>query len=116
MLIVDDEPAFLALASRIVTELGVPAVTTAGNVAEAMASARASRPASALVDVRLPDGNGIDLAYTLSELPWKPLVVLTSSDSDARHAVEAREGERRLPFIPKEELASDTLQRVLCDE
>lgn len=115
MLIVDDDPAFLALAARIVTDLGVDIVATAGDAAQALKVAQDARPDAALVDIGLPDRDGIDLAYQLSELPWRPRVVLTSSDSDAFLAIEARQGLRRLAFIAKEELASDALRQVLND-
>jgi CheY-like chemotaxis protein len=109
VLIVDDDAEFLALAGRIVSELGVDVVATA------LVVALNSRPDAALVDIGLPDRDGIDLAQQLSEMPWKPRVVLTSSDSDAFLAVEARQGPRLLPFIAKEELASDTLGRALTE-
>ena len=115
MLIVDDDAEFLALAGRIVSELGVDVVATAADATEALVVALNSRPDAALVDIGLPDRDGIDLAHQLSEMPWKPRVVLTSSDSDAFLAVEARQGPRLLPFIAKEELASDTLGRALTE-
>jgi CheY-like chemotaxis protein len=115
VLIVDDDPAFLALAARIVTELGVDVVATAGDAAQALKVVQDARPDGALVDIGLPDRDGIDLAYELSELPWRPRVVLTSSDSDAFLAIETCKGLRRLAFIAKEELTSDTLRRVLND-
>jgi CheY-like chemotaxis protein len=83
VLIVDDDPVFLTLAARIVAELGVDAVATAEDAAEALKVAEDSRPDAVLVDVGLPDRDGTDLAYELSDLPWRPRVVLTSSDSEA---------------------------------
>jgi CheY-like chemotaxis protein len=115
VLLVDDDPEFLALAGRIVSELGVDVVATAANAAQALRVAHDSRPDAALVDIGLPDRDGIDLAYQLSEMPWKPRVVLTSSDSEAFLAIDARERPDSLPFIAKEELASDSLRRVLTD-
>jgi CheY-like chemotaxis protein len=115
VLIVDDDPVFLTLAARIVAELGVDAVATAEDAAEALKVAEDSRPDAVLVDVGLPDRDGTDLAYELSDLPWRPRVVLTSSDSEAFLAIEPREGHHELAFIAKEELASDTLRRVLID-
>ena len=115
VLIVDDDPEFLALAGGIVSELGVDVVALAANAAQALRVAGDSRPDAALVDVGLPDRNGIDLAYELSEMPWNPRVVLTSSDSEAFHAIDTRERPPRLPFIAKEELASDSLRRLLTN-
>jgi hypothetical protein len=40
-------------------------------------------------------------------------VVLTSTDTDAARAIEARDGHPKLPFVPKEELASAKLRRLL---
>jgi DNA-binding NarL/FixJ family response regulator len=68
------------------------------------------------VDVGLPDRDGADLARQLAALPWSPRVVLTSADSDAGRAIEARQGDRVLPFIPKADLASDALLRLLTGE
>jgi hypothetical protein len=68
-----------------------------------------------LLDIGLPDRDGRDLAYQLSELPWRPRVVLTSSDSDAFLAIEPGGGRPELIFIPKEELAGETLRRALTD-
>jgi DNA-binding NarL/FixJ family response regulator len=113
VLVVDDDPAFLAITARILSDSGVEFVTTAADAAQALKVAREARPAAVLVDVGLPDRNGIDLAYELAELPWRPRVVLTSSDSEAFVAIEPARGRRAPTFIAKEELDSETLQRVL---
>ena len=115
VLIVDDDPAFLALATRIVTELGVGLVVTAADAAQCLEVAVESRPDVVLVDVGLPDRDGIDLACELSELSWRPRVVLTSSDRDAIVAIEACRGDHRPVFIAKEELAGGRLRRILLD-
>jgi CheY-like chemotaxis protein len=112
VLVVDDDPAFLKLAVRILVDLGAE-VVTASDAADALDVVQDSRPEAMLVDIGLPDRNGIDLAYELLELPWGPRVVLTSSDSEAFIAIEARGGNRRPPFIAKEELEGETLRRVL---
>lgn len=115
VLIVDDDPAFLALSGRIVRALGVGIVVTAANAAQALEVAVESRSSAMLVDVGLPDRDGIDLAYELSGLPWAPRVVVTSSDREAAVALEARGGNRSLPFIAKEELADESLRAALLD-
>jgi CheY-like chemotaxis protein len=113
VLIVDDDPAFYALAGRILADLGLEVVATAADAAQALELVQDFRPDAMLVDVGLPDRDGIDLAYELSKLPWGPRVVVTSSDSEAFVAIEAHDGSRKLPFIAKEELASDTLRHAL---
>ena len=116
VLIVDDDPAFLSLATRVLESMGVEVVATAEDAAAAIAAANATRPEAALVDVGLPDRDGIDLAYELAALPWRPRVVLTSTDRDAVSAIDARHGNREVPFVPKEELANGPLRRLLLGQ
>ena len=113
VLIVDDDPIFVALATRILTQAGLEVVATADDGAGAVSAANATKPDAALVDVGLPDREGVDLAYELAALPWRPRVVLTSTDSDAGYAIEAPDGHPKLPFIPKDELANGRLPRLL---
>ena len=113
VLLVDDDPAFLILAARILDGIGVEQVVPAQDAAAAVAAANATRPEGALVDVGLPDRDGIDLARELVALPWRPRVVLTSSDRDAASAIDARDG---VPFVPKEELTMGRLSRLLTRE
>lgn len=115
VLIIDDDPDFLALTARILVELGVDAPSTAADAAQGLSAALRSRPDAVLVDIGLPDRDGIDLAYELSELSWRPRIVLTSSDSDAILALDPHDGRPDLPFLGKEDLASDTLGRALLD-
>jgi CheY-like chemotaxis protein len=115
VLVVDDDPAFLGLVARILSDLGVESVRTAADASQALIVAEDARPAAVLVDIGLPDRDGTDLAYELSDLPWRPRVVLTSSDSEAFLAIEPRDGHRELAFIPKEDLAGGTLRRALLD-
>jgi DNA-binding NarL/FixJ family response regulator len=77
--------------------------------------ANTTRPAAALVDIGLPDRNGIDLAPQLAGLPWRPRVVLTSTDRDAVSAIGS-DGRSPLPFVPKDELATAPLRRMLIPE
>jgi DNA-binding NarL/FixJ family response regulator len=113
VLLVDDDPIFLSLATRVLAGMGAEVVATAQDADAALAAASATRPDAAVVDVGLPDREGIDLAYQLAGLPWGPRVVLTSTDSDAGCAINAAEGRAQLPFIPKEQLANGTLRRLL---
>ena len=113
VLIVDDDPAFLSLATRVLEGMGIDVVATAQSAGAAVAAANASKPDAALVDIGLPDRGGIELAYELAALPWGPRVVLTSTDEDAARAVERSDGRPRLPFVPKDELPTASLRRLL---
>ncbi len=113
VLIVDDDPAFLTLAARVVEALGIDVVARALDAATAIAAADEKRPEAVLVDIGLPDRNGIDLAYELAAMSWAPRVVLTSTDIDAASAIRPPAGRERLPFVPKEELTNGSLRCLL---
>jgi CheY-like chemotaxis protein len=83
VLVVDDDAPFRALATRLLEGAGVSVAGEAGTVRDALDAARALEPAAVLVDVGLPDGDGITLAGVLMTLPWRPRIVLTSSDAAA---------------------------------
>jgi DNA-binding NarL/FixJ family response regulator len=113
VLIVDDDPEFLSLATRILTNAGLEVVATADDAAGAVTAANATRPDGALVDMGLPDRAGLEVAYELAELPWRPRVVLTSTDSEAGFALDVSDGRPRLPFIAKQDLANGRLASLL---
>jgi CheY-like chemotaxis protein len=110
VLLVDDDPAFLSLATRMLLAVGVSVTATAATAAAALAAAQAGRPQAALVDVGLPDRNGIELACELAALPWSPRVVLTSTDRDA---VSSSANDGLPPFVPKEDLPNAPLRELL---
>jgi len=113
VLIVDDDTAFRDLIRRLLTDLGLVVVGDVGTVAEALAAAEALRPDAVLVDVGLPDGDGIALAGRLRELDRVPRVVLTSTDPAAADGTAAgRVG--AVGFLPKDELAGDALRAMLA--
>ena len=113
VLIVDDDSVFLSLAIRILVQAGLDVVATAGDAAGALREADATRAEAILVDIGLPDRGGVDLAYELAARPWRPRVVLTSTESEAGYAIEARDGRAELPFIAKDQLANGQLRELL---
>jgi DNA-binding NarL/FixJ family response regulator len=112
VLIVDDDPGFRRLARRMLAAAGFVVTGEAGDAAAAVAAARDSRPDAILVDVGLPDRDGIDLAHELVALEWRPRVLLTSSDADVADLIEA-DGKPPLPFVPKVDLPNAQLQALL---
>ena len=66
LLIVDDDKPFLTRLARAMETRGF-VVDTAESVEEAVAKARAHPPAYAVVDMRLGDGNGLDVIARLKE-------------------------------------------------
>jgi DNA-binding NarL/FixJ family response regulator len=114
VLVVDDDPAFRELAGRMLRALGLDVVAEAGSVAEAIAAARATKPDSALVDVDLPDGNGIALTHELTALPWRPRVVLTSVDGEAAGPDDVQRS-GAIAFVRKADLPNPELLTLLTD-
>jgi DNA-binding NarL/FixJ family response regulator len=113
VLVVDDDPAFRGLAVRMLTAAGLHVVAEAGTATAAMLAARAVKPEAALVDVDLPDRDGIALALELSALPWRPRVLLTSADSDAASPDDVRRCGARA-FVHKADLPNGGLARLLA--
>src|SRR4051794_13489493 len=112
VLLVDDDPEFRRLARSILGGDGLVVIGEAETVAAAIAAAHELRPEAVLVDVGLPDGSGLDLARVLAALPWRPRIVLTSTDPDAAAPADVdRSGART--FVPKNDLPDAPLQQLL---
>jgi DNA-binding NarL/FixJ family response regulator len=115
VLVVDDDPEFRKLAGRLLAASGLTVVGEAGSVAAALAAANRLEPSAVLVDVELPDGDGVTLARELAALPWRPRVVLTSIDGDITTTGEARLAGVRA-FVNKAELPNAPLAQLLGGE
>ena len=112
VLVIDDDPEFRALAVRLLAGMGLSIAGEAGTVAAATSAAMGLKPQSALVDVGLPDGDGVALAGVLAALPWHPRIVLTSADPEAITDATARSA-GAVGFIAKHELPRGRLFSLL---
>jgi CheY-like chemotaxis protein len=112
VLVVDDDPAFRRLAQRILEPFGLAVAGEADSAAAAISVAGRLHPDAVLVDIGLPDSDGIALARELAALPWHPRVVLTSTDAEAATASEIRSSGAEA-FVPKNELPSTPLDALL---
>ncbi|MBS9534861.1 response regulator transcription factor [Mycobacterium sp. M1] len=82
-LVDDHEVVRRGLIDLLGADPGLDVVGEAGSVAEALARIPALRPDVAVLDVRLPDGNGIELCRDLlSRMPELRCLILTSFTSD----------------------------------
>ncbi len=113
VLVVDDDPGFREVATRLLAELGLTVIGQAGTAAAARAAAQELRPDGVLVDVGLPDGDGVELAAELSQLPWQPRVLLTSSDPEVTTTAEALAA-GAVGFLSKTELPTGNLWQMLA--
>jgi DNA-binding NarL/FixJ family response regulator len=113
VLVVDDDAVFRDLARGILESAGFTVAGEAATVRAALVVAIDLEPAAVLLDVGLPDGDGVRLAAQLTALPWAPRVVLTSTDPDAVTAADVeRSGARG--FIPKADLPGAPLDLLLA--
>jgi two-component system, NtrC family, response regulator len=81
ILIIDDDEMFCELLSDMVTDLGhhpVPAYTLQGALQEAASGAYDV----IFLDVRLPDGSGLDILPALREKPSSPEVIIVTGAGD----------------------------------
>lgn len=112
VLIVDDHPGFRSFARKLLEKGGFRVVGEAATTAEAEAAVERLQPQVVLLDLQLPDEDGLALAGRISTDPAAPIVVLTSTrdprDYGGRLAASGAAG-----FIPKAELSGSSLQALL---
>jgi CheY-like chemotaxis protein len=83
VLIVDDDETFLRTATELLRDRGYSVVGHAYSAEEAIARTAELEPNAILLDVHLPDRNGVDLAGELTCRDQAPIVLLTSTDRGA---------------------------------
>lgn len=109
MLIVDDQAQFRVLARALLEADGFAVIAEAGDVRGALGAAHDLRPDIVLLDVRLPDGSGVDLARAMRSWSSPPMVVLTST-ADYAYAVQECGAKG---FIPKGQLSGPALRAAI---
>ena len=108
MLIVDDDAGFRARARRLLALAGYDVIGEAVDGASAIAGVRELDPDVVLLDVLLPDADGIEVAALLEN---GPAVVLTSSRDAADYGRRLRAA--KAGFIAKAELSPATFAAAL---
>jgi two-component system, NarL family, response regulator DevR len=92
-LVDDHEVVRRGVAEVLEDDPEISVVGEAGTVAEALARVPAVRPAVVVVDMRLPDGDGVDLCRRLlARVPALRCLVLTSYADDEAQAAAAEAG------------------------
>ncbi len=114
LLVVDDDAAFRERLARAIAARGYE-VRSAGDAAEALASARADSPEMAVVDLRMPNGSGLELVRDLKQIdPATKVVVLTGYGSIATAIEAMRLGATH--YLPKPATADEVLAAFHRDE
>jgi len=108
-LLVDDNPAFLASASRLLESQGAEIVGKASTGAEALRLAYALQPDVVLVDVQLGDEDGVELAGRL--VPSIPVVLISTHSEDELAELIADSPARG--FLAKQSLGAAAIAALL---
>ena len=88
VLIVDDEPLARSRLRDLLSDIGdIEVVGEAANGQQALEQTRALNPDLVLLDIRMPEMNGIEAARQMADLPRPPVVIFTTAYGD--HALEA---------------------------
>lgn len=103
-MIVDDDEGFCRVAAELLADRGYRVLGCATSATEAVIKCEALAPDAVLLDMRLPDGDGAELAGALHARPDPPVILLTSSDRKAVLPEQVREI-GACGFVPKTELA-----------
>ena len=88
-LVDDHEVVRRGLRDLLDGEPGIEVVAEAGGVEEALARVAATSPDVVVVDVRLPDGDGVSLCRALRQLDPAPRCLVLTAFDDERALVEA---------------------------
>jgi two-component system, OmpR family, KDP operon response regulator KdpE len=107
VLVVDDEQQILRALRVILRDAGFEALP-ASTVAEALDVAAVERPDAAIIDLVLPDGDGVDLCRQLREWTQFPIIVLSAvgeEDAKVRALAAGADDYVTKPFGPRELIA-----------
>lgn len=111
LLLVDDDEAFLRRLAKAMEKRGF-AVEMADSVAAGIAIATARPPAYAVVDLRLEDGNGLDVVEKLrAQRPDARIVVLTGYGAIATAVAAVKIG--AVDYLAKPADATDVTNALL---
>ena len=114
LLIVEDDASFLGRLAKALEARGF-AVTTAATVAEGLAQVEASPPAFAVVDMRLADGNGLDVISALKRRrPDARGIILTGYGNIATAVTAVKLG--AIDYLSKPADADDVVAALLALE
>lgn len=114
VLIVDDHAGFRAAAHLLLEAERFQVVGEAENGAGALAAAADLAPDLVLLDIQLPDVDGIDVAHGLAELLFPPMVVLISSRDRSDYGRRLADAPVR-GFISKSELSGALIAELVDD-
>jgi DNA-binding NarL/FixJ family response regulator len=112
VLIVDDHPAFRALARTLLESEGFAVVGEAVDGDSAVIAVEALHPEIVLLDIQLPDLDGFEVAERLAERPDAPAIVLVSTRTAAAYGRRLETTSAR-GFLAKTSLSGPALAALV---
>jgi len=111
LLLDDDAPLRTRLGRALETRGFEP--TLVGTIAEAMAAVKAAPPAFAVLDMRLEDGNGLQVVEAIQSLrPDSRVIMLTGYGAISTAVAAVKAG--AVDYLPKPADADDVLRALLA--
>jgi len=107
VLVCDDEPHVLRAVSVVLRQAGFETIA-AGGVREALDQAAVRRPDAAILDLLLPDGDGVEICRELRTWSDMPIIVLSAVGEDDQKVRALEQGADDYvvkPFSPRELVA-----------
>lgn len=89
VMVVDDHPMWRDAVARDLEAAGLEIVATAGDGASAVARARAVRPDVLLLDLHLPDVDGVAVTAAVGEHCPETRVLILSASGEQQHVLDA---------------------------
>jgi DNA-binding NarL/FixJ family response regulator len=111
VLLVDDHAEFRAYARGLINAAGYLVIAEAADGSSALHAADLHQPEIVVLDLRLPDMSGLDVARRMSAGPNPPVVILISSGDGRDYERVACEAGAR-GFIPKADLTPAALRAL----
>lgn len=112
VLIVDDHAAFRALARQVLQADGYDVIGEAIDGKAGLDAAGSLQPDVVLLDVRLPDADGFQVAQAFADCCTAAIVVTSSSDDPLYPERATRSGARG--FVAKHDVCGAALDRLLA--
>jgi DNA-binding NarL/FixJ family response regulator len=112
ILIVDDDQRFRHAARALLEAQGFEVVGEAQDGKEALAASADLDPEVVLLDVSLPDADGLELAERFATKDGAPQIVLTSTRDASEFGPKLLAGRGIRGFVPKDELSAGRIAEL----
>ena len=110
MVLADDHESLLNALGRLLS-LDCEVVARVATIAELMKAAQSLQPDIAIIDVTMPDANGLDACRELKQIqPGLEVIIITAMDSDGIRAAALKAGASE--FVAKSEIHTRLLPAI----